>query len=200
MMEQRVNLYQERLRPRRLYLSFRQLSLVLLLCVIAMAGWSVRMEVEQRGLLAQNQSLKARQKTIADELNSANAELARLLADNRIDREIAGVSREITARRRVLSFVDANQFGSGKGFSGYLASLSRLKVDNLWLDEIFLSEGHIRIHGSTLDAELVPPYFDRFSEEAVFQGNRFDIFQLERGQPDDWKVDFQIATSEKLDD
>ena len=200
MIEQQINLYQDRFRQKKLILSATQVMGLTIVCLLAMAIWSYTMESELDAALRQNVTLKERQQTVSDELNSANAELARLIADNQIDTEIAGVTREITARRKVLSFVDANQFGSGKGFSDYLVALSNLHVENLWLDEITLMENYLRIHGSALSAELIPMYFDRFSEETIFKGNRFDIFQVEREQSTDWKVDFEIATSEALDE
>ena len=58
----------------------------------------------------------------------------------------------------------------------------------------------MQIEGSALSAEQIPGYFDRFSEEDVFQGNRFDLFQLSRLETSDWKVDFEIATSSELDE
>jgi len=200
MIEQRINLYQERFRERKLLLSAAQLGALVIVSLVAIAIWSFLIQTDLDEATRLNLTLKERQTTITDELNAANAELAKLLADNRMDDEIAGVSREISARRKVLNFVDANQFGSGQGFSSYLVSLSRLHIDNLWLDEIRLAENYLRIHGSALDAELVPLYFDRFSEEVAFQGNRFDVFQLERDDATTWKVDFEIATSEALNE
>lgn len=200
MIEQKINLYQDRFKQKRIFLSAAQVMGLTIICLLGMTVWSYMMESELDAALRLNVTLKERQKTISDELNAANAELAQLIADNRIDSEIAGVTREITARRKVLSFVDANQFGSGKGFSDYLVSLSNLHVENLWLDEITLTENYLRIHGSALNAELIPMYFDRFSEESIFKGNRFDIFQVERAESTDWKVDFEIATSETLDE
>ena len=200
MIEQRVNLYQERFKAKKLLLSAQQLSVLVILSLVGIAIWSFLLHTELEDAMRLNLTLKERQSSISDEINAANTELSQLLADNRMDEEIAGVSREISARRKVLNFVDANQFGSGQGFSSYLVSLSRLKIENLWLDEINLAENYLRIHGSALDAELVPIYFDRFSEEVAFQGNRFDVFELERNDDTAWKVDFEIATSEALNE
>ena len=200
MIEQQINLYQDQFRNKQTLVSAGQLATLVVLVVIGMVVYSLFIQMELDEAKAYNLALKDRQQRIADELNSANAELNRLLADNRMDEEIAGVSRDISARRKVLNFVDSNQFGSGEGFSSYLVSLSNLHTDNVWLNEIMLADNYVRIHGSALDAELVPVYFDRFSEESVFEGSRFDIFKLERDENADWKVDFEIATREALDE
>ena len=196
MIEQQINLYQDQFREKKTLVSAGQLATLVILVAIAMVAYSLFIQMEYDKASDYNFALKDRQQRIAEKLNSANAELSKLLADNRIDEEIAGVSREIGARRKVLNFVDSNQFGSGEGFSSYLVSLSNLHTENVWLDEIMFADNYVRIHGSALDAELVPVYFDRFSEESVFEGKRFDVFKLERDENTDWKVDFEIATRE----
>ena len=198
MIEQQINLYQDRFRDKKTLMSAGQLISLVVIVVIGMAAYSLFMQMEFDEAESNNLALKDRQQNMAEELDSVNAELTKLLADNRIDNQITGVAREISARRKVLNFVDSNQFGSGEGFSPYLVSLSNLHTDNVWLDEITLANNYVRIHGSALDAELVPVYFDRFSGETVFEGNRFDVFKLERNEGTDWKVDFEIATREAL--
>ena len=139
--------------------------------------------------------VKAERDQLTAELTTANAELAKLLEDNRLDLKIENTARQISARKRVLDFVDANRFGSGQGFSDFLVALSKLHVDDIWLNQIRLTENFVQIKGSALNATEVPGYFDSFSAEPIFQGNRFDLFQLSRAKDSDWKVDFEIATS-----
>ena len=200
MIDQQINLYQERFREKRLLLSAKQFGSLLVIMLMGIGGWSSLLQTELDHASQQNLAIKANQEKIIDELNSASAELARLLADSRIDQKIAGLSREISARKKVLSFVDANQFGSGQGFSPYLVALSSLDVSNVWLDEIVLGENYVRLRGSALSADLIPEYFNRFSEEASFQGHRFHIFQIDRNSASTWKVDFEIATEKKIDE
>lgn len=200
MINQQVNLYQDQFREKKLFFSVGQIFSLLVILLVGGGGETYLIQSNLDDAKQENYSIKVSQKKIADELNAANAELAMLLADNRMDLEIAGISREVNARKKVLAFVSSNQFGSGQGFSSYLTALSNLHVDNVWLDEIFLAENYVKIRGSALSADLVPVYFSRFSEEPVFQGNRFNIFQLDRKQATDWKVDFEIATNETLNE
>jgi len=144
--------------------------------------------------------VKASRLKLTNELNMTSAELTNLLADSRIDEKISSVSKAVSARKKILVFVSANQFGSGQGFSSYLAALSELHVDDVWLDEISLAENYVKIRGSALNAELVPEYFGRFGEQAIFKGNRFNVFNVTRKQDTDWKVDFEIATDETINE
>lgn len=192
---QQINLYQERFREKRIWVSALQSAAAVMVVIAVVAIWSFLLQSELKSLEQQNRSVKLDRDQVTAELAVANARLARLLEDTRLDRKIDNTSRQISARKKVLNFVDANRFGSGEGFSGYLIALSNLHVDTIWLNQIRFSENFVQIRGSALDAGEVPAYFDSFSGEEIFQGNRFDLFELSRDQSNDWKVDFEIATS-----
>ncbi|MCP4388317.1 MAG: hypothetical protein GY802_08475 [Gammaproteobacteria bacterium] len=200
MIVQQVNLYQDRLREKRLWISASQVAAAVLIVVAGIAIWSFLLHSEMQQAQQHNLTIKADRDRMTAELAAANAELSSLLKDSRIDIEIEDTARQISARKRVLNFVDANRFGSGEGFSGYLVALSNLQVDDVWLSQISLAENFMQIKGSSLSAEQVPGYFERFSDEEIFRGNRFDLFELTRDSKSDWKIDFQIATREALDE
>ncbi len=200
MIHQQINLYDERFREKKILLSAAQAASVFLILLLGVGGWSYFIQTNLDQARQENLIIKASRQKLVNELNAASAELARLVADRRIDAKITGVSREIGARKKVLAFVSANQFGSGQGFSSYLVALSELHVENVWLDEISLAENYIKIRGCALSAELIPEYFGRFSEQSIFRGNRFNIFKVDRKQETDWKVDFEIATNGTLDE
>jgi len=197
---QQVNLYQDQFHEKKLYFSAQQIIFLLVALLLGGASGSYFIQTSLNLARQDNYLIKQSQNKITAELNAAHAELAMLLADKRMDQEITGLSREVSARKKVLAFVSANQFGSGQGFSSYLLALSKLHVDNVWLNEISLADNFLKIRGSALSADLVPLYFGQFSQESVFQGNRFNIFQLDRDEATDWKVDFEIATEESLDE
>jgi hypothetical protein len=163
--------------------------------IAATAIWSFMLHTGFEQARRSNQEVRVERDRLAAELAVANANLGKLLEDHRLDRQIEITAGQISARKKVLNFVDANRFGSGEGFSSYLVALSRLHVDDIWLRQIRLAEDFMQIKGSALNAAEVPGYFDRFGDEEIFRGNRFDLFQLSRASDSDWKVDFEIATS-----
>ncbi len=200
MIEQQINLYQDRFREKLLLFSAAQVGVVLLCLVLAGGALSYWLNWQLGDARLGNQAIKSERDRATADLTVANAELAKLLQDNRVDQQIENVARQVSARKKVLAFVDSNRFGSGEGFSGYLEALSRLHMDGVWLSRVRLAEGFVLIEGSSLRAESVPDYFDRFGGEAVFKGNRFDLFQLNRARDTEWKVDFEIATREVVDE
>lgn len=198
MIEQQINLYQDRFKEKKLFASAAQVMILLLAMLFGIAGWSYLIGSGLNDSKQQNQSLKASQSLVNNELTIVTAELNRQLSDGRITDLVNDISRQLRARKQVIRFVENNQFGSGEGFSAYLKSLSNLQVDNVWLDEILLSDSFVKIRGSALSAELIPTYFASFSKEAVFRGQRFQLFELDRKPDADWKVDFTIATEESF--
>jgi hypothetical protein len=193
---QQINLYQDRFKEKKLFASAAQIMILLLVMLFGIAGWWYLIESDLNDSKQQNQMLKASQSSVNNELTIVTAELNQQLADDRITALVNDITKQLRARKQVIRFVENNQFGSGEGFSAYLKSLSNLQVDNVWLDKILLSESFVKISGSALSADLIPTYFASFSEEAVFRGQRFQLFELDRKPDADWKVDFTIATEE----
>lgn len=134
MIVQQINLYQERFREKKLWISASQVAATLLIVLTAGLIWSLLLNFEMRQAEQRNLALKADRDSVAVEVAAVNAELAELLEDKRIDQQIENTARQISARKRVLKFVEANRFGSGEGFSDYLVALSNLHVDDIWLN------------------------------------------------------------------
>ncbi len=200
MIVQQINLYQERFREKRVWVSLNQLAITLAIVIVVIAAWSFLLQGQHERAREHNLAIKSDRERMSAELAAANGELAVLLEDKRLDRDIEYTARQISARKKVLKFVNDNRFGSGEGFSGYLVALSRLHVDDLWLSYIHLGQDFIRIRGSSLSAEQVPGYFTRFGDQPIFVGKRFDLFEVNRGKDSQWKVDFEIATRDLIDD
>jgi len=191
---QQINLYQERFHEKRLWFSAGQVAAAVLLTIGTAAICSFLLHHELSLADQRSREIMATRDSMTAELQEANNELTVLLVDDQVDREIETTARKISARKQVLNFVDGNQFGSGRGFSDYLVALSNLQVDDIWLSQVRLAADFVQIRGSALEASEIPPYFARFSDESVFRGDHFDLFQLQRDEQYDWKVDFEIAT------
>jgi len=194
MIVQKINLYQAQFKEQKVFASSTQIIALLLVMLFGIAGWSYKLNSDLAAFQEQARLLKVSQASINSELTKAPIELNKQLADNRIKDSIKDITAQLKARRLIIRFVENNQLGSGEGFSAYLKSLADLQVEGVWLDEIILSNSSLKIRGSALSADLIPIYFASFSEEAVFRGQRFQLFELDRKSSSDWKVDFTIAT------
>jgi hypothetical protein len=194
MIVQEINLYQDRFKEKKLLLS-AQHSLILLavvLLVLMISSYFYTDMTQQKQLRYEQNLLQKKQST--QRMESLKAKLQELLANDRFDNKIAQVSKDIKVRKRIIDFVDNNQFGSGKGFSQDLGALAELSAKDLWLNQISLANGYVKISGSALIAQSVPEYFNQFQSRDLFEGYVFDVFELGRDVSRDWKVDFVIAS------
>ncbi len=200
MIVQEINLYQERFKEKKLLLSALNgliLSGLVICALIALSFLYTNMIAEETLRLQQNEQQKL---LSSQRLEQLKKELERLLAANDLDQQILQLSKDIKVRKRMLDFVENNQFGSGQGFSQNLSELASLSGSDLWLNQISLAGDFIRISGSALQAETVPEYFTRFQARDLFEGHVFDVFELGRDEQRDWKVDFVIASRAASDE
>ncbi len=194
MLNQSINLLDERFQPKKVPLSVNQMWLILAGSLLVLLFSSLWINTQYEQAFHQNEQHIAEKQQVTQQLELLKAKLEKLLADNQVDNQINQVSREINVRKQMIDFVANNQLGSGEGFSENLVGLSAIQIDNVWLDEISLADDFIKLSGSSLQAEKVPVYFNAFREESLFNGQSFDIFELQRDPNRDWKVDFVIAS------
>ncbi len=200
MIVQQINLYQERFREKKIWLSAAQMTLLFMLLVVGFLFSSYWYYDQNARTETHNLQLLMEKEQALQRLEKLRKKLEALLADQQIDQQINRVSRDINVRNRMIAFVENNQFGSGKGFSQNLDTLSEFRVSDVWLSEISLTEDYVKISGSALQAENVPEYFDEFQKRQLFDGRMFDIFELERKKEQAWKVDFVIASRATLNE
>ena len=200
MIVQEINLYQDRFREKKQLLNATNSLVffgVVILVLIVSSFLFANMNAEQALRLENN---KQQKQLFSQRLQQQKDELDRLLAESQVDQQIAQISKDIKVRKRMIDFVNNNQFGSGDGFSEKLAELAKLSGNDLWLNQILLAGDFIKISGSALQAEKVPEYFSRFQARELFQGQAFDVFEMGRDEQRDWKMDFVIASRAASDE
>ncbi len=194
MIIQEINLYQDRFKEKKLLLSAQHsliLFAVVILVLMVSSYFYAGMTEQEQLRLDQNTRQKIQSNQRLEELKK---QLQKLLANDQFDKKITQVSKDIKVRKRMIDFVDNNQFGSGEGFSEELGVLAELPSKNLWLNQISLASNYIKLSGSALNAQSVPEYFNQFQSRDLFEGHVFDVFELGREAQRDWKVDFVIAS------
>ena len=194
MIVQQVNLYQDRFKLTRIWLSARDMLVLVVVLLLLLAGASYWYQQTFDAQQRLHQGLTQQQQQANTELLAVRDQLEKLLADKRLEQQIFKVSDAISARKRLIRFVEENRFGDGEGFSGYLTSLAEIDAKDVWLNDIALSPSDLRLAGSALKAESIPQYFSLIRERRLFSGRRFEVFEVNRSEGRDWKIDFLIAS------
>ena len=194
MMLQEINLYQDRFREKKILLSAVQM-LILCAVFLVLLGISSYWYSDQLSQLEQaGKVLTEDKERLSQQLALQSKKLESLLANSKLDNDITKISTDIAVRKRIINFIENNQFGSGVGFSARLRSLGEVNVSDVWLTEILLSEKSVKLSGSALKAESIPEYFNLFRQHDLFSGQLFETFEIDRKKEQDWKVDFLIAS------
>ena len=194
MIVQQVNLYQERFKTTRTWLSASDLLILVVVLLLALAGASYWHQQQFSAQQRLHDSFVQQQQHASAKLLTVRKQLENLRADNRLEQQIFKLSDAISARKRLIRFVEDNRFGEGEGFSGYLTSLSEINAPDVWLSEISLAQSDLRLEGSALKAESIPQYFALIRKHRLFSGRRFEVFEANRSEGRDWKIDFRIAS------
>lgn len=191
---QQVNLYQPIFRRQRhifsavTMLQSAAIFVVALMTIYGYGLWQVgRLE-------AQVVELQGREKAYS-------AQLARLDPAEgpqnraRVERDLDDLNATLLAQQRLIEVLRDKPLGSISGFSAQLAALGRQHRPGLWLTEIRINGGtnSIELAGRSEDPKMVPAYLLNLGKEDALKGQRFDQFEIERGEEGD-DVTFRVSS------
>lgn len=189
-MSQQINLYEPRLRPRRLLLTGSRLAiafgLVLALCV-AVSAWA-RWQADQVG--AESLRLQAEVKTWQEQHDALVKQLVEKRIPANVQSELDNARAMVAVRRDVIGLLDAGRLGNAEGFSSVFRGFARQSERDLWLTGFSVSQGgqEIEIRGKLLDSTKLPGYVQRLASDPAFQGRRFAALTVASVNPADAKA------------
>lgn len=99
---------------------------------------------------------------------------------NQIIASIRKMETEKKEKQELLDLLQTAQTRKIKGYSGFFDALARENVPGLWLTSFGFKEGGdiVYLKGESLKAEYVPEMIKKLSQEPVFQGKTFELFDL----------------------
>ena len=130
----------------------------------------------------------------AEEAITAQAAARIAGPDPQLEARLAAVMRELDLRETVVGLLGGAAAGDIDGFSAQLRSLARQNADGVWLTrvEVTAPGAQTTLEGAALAPEFVPVYLRRLSAEPALAGQRFDRFEIERGEEQDDHVSFAM--------
>lgn len=185
-MNQQINLYEARLRPRHELATGRNLGICVLALLVLMTTLSlwVRSEANRKSAAA-----LASQQQLTEEQERLKA-LSKLFAQRQVSpgliAERESTKAMLAASREVIEVLDSGKLGNTEGFSGFMTGFARQSQTDLWLTGFRVTGGgEIEIQGRLLDPEKLPVYVQRLRSEPVFQGRRFATLEMRGVDPEE---------------
>jgi Tfp pilus assembly protein PilN len=121
-------------------------------------------------------------------LTSKQAQLAKVNADyvikpksTALEAELAQMEDEMKSLDTVAGILKKGDFGNTVGYSEYMRAFGRQTPDGLWLTgfSIVGSGNEISVSGRTMQAQLVPVFIKRLSNEAALRGKSFAALEMQ---------------------
>ena len=190
-MKHHINLYGAEFRPRRLWASLPQMSLVwggvllLLLAATLFYGW------QQQGLDRELAGVRAQLEVQRGEARRLDAELARHQADAGLQRQLADKREELGAKQALMQQLGSLSLQKSRGYAGVMADLARLRDARLSLQRIEISDGRINLSGVAERSQDVPAWVNRFKQTPTLAGAQFGELTLSRDK--EGRLAFQLS-------
>lgn len=184
-MSAQINLYHERFRIQREWVTLANLLIVagVLASLMAVAGvWASQRlasrTAEAAAATAQTEALR-QQVAAATAALSGRKPSAQLLAD------VANAEVLLKRREEIAQLLESGSVGSTAGFSDHLRALARQAPPGLWLTGFMIASGgnEMEIRGRMNNPEALPNYIRRLGSEKAFQGLSFSALTLNRPSP-----------------
>lgn len=184
---QQINLYQAQFKPKKIWLPPRQMFLVLLVVLIALAIVSVY-SAQKSAVL---------DKTIASQQQHAVQQLELVKEDPLLNAELKKLLSQKQTKEKLLNYLTQNSFGNQSGFSKALHDLAQQKVENVWLTDFSLLNGgqSLVLRGKALKSDQIPLFIDSLIKAEHFRQRQFSEFQLQQLQDDDGIYSFSLQSS-----
>lgn len=181
-MSGQINLYHERYRSKREWLTLANVAGVALalLTGLLIAGTLSGRQAAQRGseAAASAAQLNAAQTQMAAQLKA----VAESKPSPEVAAEVAALEVRLAGRERIATLLEGGVVGTTAGFSDYLRGFGRQAQEGLWLTGFTIGSGgnDMEIRGRMLVGSALPDYIRRLGTEKAFQGRSFAALTVSR--------------------
>lgn len=185
-MSQEINLYVLRLRPVRDYLTANCVASMFGAVIVALGlGGYFATNAANRQVMESSQ-LQSQLTQVQNEVTVKSKALSEKKLSAKLESEIATAKALLENRQEAMSYLNSGQLGNKEGFSGFLTALSRQTLDNLWLTGFTVSQGGtaVELRGRTLNAQRIPEYVQKLSNEPAFLGRSFAALDVKGVKPE----------------
>lgn len=182
---QQVNLYLDDFKKTEVPFSA---AIFLIICGYSIVI-SIIISLLLRGVIYYEKTMLAEANDSAKKWQEQLSIAERMYPEPRVDpillKQIESSRQQVSRNSRVLEFLENNGLAQkDAAFSEFLGAFTRVKQEGLWLKRIKIDSGgsSMRIEGYVLQPKALPNYLQKLSQEPVFNGMDFKVFDLKRNK------------------
>lgn len=179
-MSQQINLLNSTLIKKKNFLNANNMAIMLgLLLVLMLAYYSYAQKQLSLLVLHRSQVVEQLSEVQAQLKQSALLHTPHALNQALLD-QIAQLEQKEVTQQQVLQTVKQSSATPDKGYAALMRAFARQSLDGLWLTSFSINSltEQLSISGRTLQADLVPEYITRLSNEPALKGRLFAALNI----------------------
>jgi Tfp pilus assembly protein PilN len=177
-----VNLYTDALKPKRDWLTLKNLLIALLALVLVLAmlrGMTAWQSYQLTNELQQaNERMSAMQQSVASLAQRARAQRPR----PDLEQRIAKLEEDVVLMQALARELENRGGFSEQNYARILRDLSAIHQQGLWLTYIENDNGELVLTGKTVNSAYLPRWMSRFDQVESLRGRQFAVVALERDE------------------
>lgn len=192
-MKLRVNLLTAELLPKQIRLTFHKALVgTLLYAALLVAGiggyqwYSQQLATELKQAQTQQEQLQTKQQQLTK--NKATRTIAPAL-----QAQLEDLKKELEIKQKLLVEVTQGAQPEGKAFSVMMEDLASVNENDIWLEQIKVSQQEIALTGYTSNSQLIPNWIAQVGAKGYLQGKTFRHIAITQETP--WHK-FELMTTQ----
>ena len=180
-MQPRINLNQEELFPvQRDWLDAFKAFWAVVVAVSLFAVGSAILWYQDYRLFNEVKILRAQEQSLKGRLSEMMFQPAKTAEDEKQIKQLAEMEADIKIKKLVLELLSGQRIGNRQGFSKHFIKLAGKPFPELWLTQIHIMDGGrgVIFVGRSLKAGIVFDFVKNMTDEGVFEGRKFQFFQM----------------------
>ena len=193
---QQINLYQDRFKKEKQFLSAVALVFMLALAMVVLATVHTLGNLELEPLQNEQARLALQIDDLTKKVAVAEQEARPQPEDKLLKKEVEQLVIRLQHNQRLLRALTEGAMSNTRGFSEYFEAIANRHVNGTWITNMQIASGGFKFAfaGKSVTPELVPRYLQNLSDEQVFENFSFNILEIERREKESPVVDFNIST------
>lgn len=192
-----INLYQDSLKPKKEYLTLKNVVIASVVSLLIMVSWAGAIYYKNEKLLAKNQQLTTEQGFVEQELKNYQTALVKHNDSATFTDQKVRLERELQVKSILLNEIMSKRSGRNIDFYQVMKDLTEHHDHDLWLTDFMFNRDEVLFNGYTTQSHSVTRWLTYLQATDSFKGREFK--HLKVVVVDDQILSFEAGTSHRVE-
>lgn len=177
-LKSRINLYTSELRPKKEFLTLKNIALSWMACLLLFGIVAFVMLNLANKSSAELAALQAQVKLTKNQITELSAQLQKKQDKSHHIQKLTRLDSELEKKLQLISFIENKKPSSSVAYSKVMNDLARLPSANISLKRFRFAGTQILLQGVANRAQHVPQWMEMLKQSEYFAGKEFSQFTL----------------------